>query len=83
MLGRTAEPLVPGSSRLEIEIAIAKLKKYKLSGRDQILVELILDYIISAFFSHYTYQKMFLKFVEFEVLTAVVMNVATFWDTAV
>jgi hypothetical protein len=24
-----AEPLVPGSSRLEVEIAIAKLKKYK------------------------------------------------------
>jgi hypothetical protein len=25
----TAEPLVPGPSRLEVEIAIAKLKKYK------------------------------------------------------
>jgi hypothetical protein len=28
----TAEPLVPGSSRLEVEIAIAKLKKYKSPG---------------------------------------------------
>jgi hypothetical protein len=26
----TAEPLVPGPSRLEVEIAIAKLKKYEL-----------------------------------------------------
>jgi hypothetical protein len=30
----TAEPLVPGPSRLEIEIAIAKLKKYKSPGSD-------------------------------------------------
>jgi hypothetical protein len=37
----TAEPLVPGPSRLEIEIAIAKLKKYKSSGSDQIPAELI------------------------------------------
>jgi hypothetical protein len=30
MLGRyTAEPLVPGPGRLEVEIAIAKLKNYK------------------------------------------------------
>jgi hypothetical protein len=28
----TAEPLVPGPSRLEVEIAIATLKKYKSSG---------------------------------------------------
>jgi hypothetical protein len=34
------EPLVPGPS-LEVEIAIAKLKKYKLPGSDQILAELI------------------------------------------
>jgi hypothetical protein len=34
-------PLVPGPSRLEAEIAIAKLKKYKLPGSDQIPVELI------------------------------------------
>jgi hypothetical protein len=27
-----AEPLVAGSSRLEVEIAIAKLKKYKSPG---------------------------------------------------
>jgi hypothetical protein len=38
----TAEPLVPGPSRLEVEIAIAKLKKYKSPGSDQVLVELIL-----------------------------------------
>jgi hypothetical protein len=30
----TAEPLVPGPSHLEVEIAIAKLKKYKLPGSD-------------------------------------------------
>jgi hypothetical protein len=33
----TAEPLVPGSSCLEAEIAIAKLKKYKSPGSDQIM----------------------------------------------
>jgi hypothetical protein len=39
---RTAEPLVPGPSRLEVEIAIAKLKKYyKYPGSDQIPAELI------------------------------------------
>jgi hypothetical protein len=37
----TAEPSVPGSSLLEAEIAIAKVKKYKLPGSDQILAELI------------------------------------------
>jgi hypothetical protein len=37
----TAEPLVPGPSPLEVEIAIAKLKKYKSPGTDQILAELI------------------------------------------
>jgi hypothetical protein len=36
-----AEPLVPGPSRLEVEIAIAKLKKYKSAGSAQILAELI------------------------------------------
>jgi hypothetical protein len=36
-----AEPLVSSSSRLVFEIAIAKLKKYKLPGTDQILAELI------------------------------------------
>jgi hypothetical protein len=36
-----AEPLVPGSSRLEVEIAIAKLKKCKSSGSDEIPAELI------------------------------------------
>jgi hypothetical protein len=36
-----AEPLVPGPSSLEVEIAIAKLKKYKSPGSDQIPAELI------------------------------------------
>jgi hypothetical protein len=31
----TVEPLVPGRSRLEVEIAIAKLKTNKLQGSDQ------------------------------------------------
>jgi hypothetical protein len=37
----TAELLAPDTSTFEFEIAIAKLKKYKLPGNDQILVELI------------------------------------------
>jgi hypothetical protein len=37
----TAEPLVPGPSRLEVEIAISKLKKYRSPGSDQIPAELI------------------------------------------
>jgi hypothetical protein len=37
----TSEPLVPGPSPLEVEITIAKLKKYKSSGSDQIPAELI------------------------------------------
>jgi hypothetical protein len=37
----TAEPLVPGPSRLEVEIAIAKLKKYISPGSDHIPAELI------------------------------------------
>jgi hypothetical protein len=37
----TAEPLVPGPSRLEVETAIAKLKRYKSPGSDQISAELI------------------------------------------
>jgi hypothetical protein len=37
----TTEPLVPGPSRLEVEIAIAKLKKYRSPGSDQISTELI------------------------------------------
>jgi hypothetical protein len=36
-----AEPLVPGPNCLEVEIAIAKLKKYKSPGSDQIPAELI------------------------------------------
>jgi hypothetical protein len=36
-----AEALVPGSSRLEVEIAIARLKKYKSTGSAQIPAELI------------------------------------------
>jgi hypothetical protein len=37
----SAEPLVPGPSRLEVNISIAKLKKYKSPSSDQILAELI------------------------------------------
>jgi hypothetical protein len=37
----TAKPLVPGPSRLEVEIAIAELKKYKSPNSDQFLAELI------------------------------------------
>jgi hypothetical protein len=37
----TAELLEPGSSRLEVEIAIAKMKKFKLPSSDQISAELI------------------------------------------
>jgi hypothetical protein len=37
----TAEPLVPGPSHLELEIAIVKLKKYKSPGNDQIPTELV------------------------------------------
>jgi hypothetical protein len=36
-----AEPLVPGPTCLEAETAIAKLKKYKSPGSEQILAELI------------------------------------------
>jgi hypothetical protein len=36
-----AEPLVPGPSHLEVEIATAKLKKYKWPGSDQIPGEFI------------------------------------------
>jgi hypothetical protein len=35
----TAEPLVPESSFVEVEIAIGKLKQYKSPGTDQILAE--------------------------------------------
>lgn len=35
------KPLVPHSSHVEVEIATAKLKKYKLPGGDQLLPELI------------------------------------------
>jgi hypothetical protein len=37
----TAEPLAPDPSPFEVEIAIAKLKKYKSPGSDQIPAELI------------------------------------------
>jgi hypothetical protein len=36
-----AEPLVPGPRHLEVETAIAKLKKYKSPGSDEITGELI------------------------------------------
>jgi hypothetical protein len=41
----TAEPLVSGSSHLEVEIATAKLKTFKSIGSDQIPAEIILAYI--------------------------------------
>jgi hypothetical protein len=37
----TAEPLVPDPSPFEIEIAIAKLKRYKTPGSDQFSSKLI------------------------------------------
>jgi hypothetical protein len=37
----TSESLLPSPSRLELEIAIAKLKKYKSPGSNQIPAELI------------------------------------------
>jgi hypothetical protein len=37
----TSEPLVPGPSSLEVEIAIAKFKKYKSPGSHEIPAELI------------------------------------------
>jgi hypothetical protein len=37
---RTAEPLVPEPSLVEVEIAIGKLKSYKFPGTDQTLAEL-------------------------------------------
>jgi hypothetical protein len=36
-----AEPLIPGTSCLEVEIAMAKFKKYKSPGSDEIPAELI------------------------------------------
>jgi hypothetical protein len=37
----TTKPLVPEPSPFDVEISIAKLKKYKLPGSNQILAELI------------------------------------------
>jgi hypothetical protein len=37
----TAEPLVRGPCRLEVEIAISELKKYKAPGSGQMNAELI------------------------------------------
>jgi hypothetical protein len=36
----TAEPIIPDPSPFEIETGMAKLKKYKSPGRDQIPAEL-------------------------------------------
>jgi hypothetical protein len=50
-----AEPLVTGPSHLEAEIAIAKLKKYKSPGSDQITAELIQaggEMLLSAIHKH-------------------------------
>jgi hypothetical protein len=49
----TAEPLVPGPSRLEAEIAIPKLRKYKLPGSDQTPVELIQEGVKTSFSAIY------------------------------
>jgi hypothetical protein len=38
---QTAEPLVPESSLVKVEIAVGKLKSYKSLGTDQILAKLI------------------------------------------
>jgi hypothetical protein len=38
---QTAEPFVPEPSISEVEVAIGKLKSYKLPGADEILAELI------------------------------------------
>jgi hypothetical protein len=37
----TAEPLAPEARSFEVEIAVRKLKRYKLPGFDQISAELI------------------------------------------
>jgi hypothetical protein len=37
----TAEPLVPDPSHYEVEVAIAKLKRYKSPGSDHIQAEII------------------------------------------
>jgi len=37
----TAKPLVPEPSSFKVEIAVEKLKKFKLPGIDQIIAELI------------------------------------------
>jgi hypothetical protein len=39
----TAEPLVPGPSAFEVEMAIKKLKRYTTPGIDQSPAELIKD----------------------------------------
>jgi hypothetical protein len=41
MVRNTTEPLMRGLSSSEVEIAVVKLKKYKLPGSDQISAELI------------------------------------------
>ena len=41
----TAEPLVPGSSAFEVEMAIEKLKRHKTPGVDQTPAELIKDVV--------------------------------------
>jgi hypothetical protein len=53
-----SEPLVPCTSRPEVEIPIAKLKMYKLPGSEQIPAELIEaggEIILSAIHKHINY----------------------------
>jgi hypothetical protein len=42
----TAEPLVPGPSRFDVEIATTKLKKYQSPGSDQIPAKLTVIIIV-------------------------------------
>jgi hypothetical protein len=45
----TAEPFVPESSAAEFEVAIGKLKRYRLPGVDQIPAQLIQAGGVNAF----------------------------------
>jgi hypothetical protein len=47
----TTEPLVPDTSPFEVEIGIAKLKRYKSPGSDQIPAELTQAGLTHSFYS--------------------------------